>query len=165
MFKESAKGHSAISVGLGQSDPGRPLGFGLKFTRPKCSRNRPKVTRLSQSDSAKVHSARPLGFGQSSFGKATRIRPKVHSARPLGFGQKFTRPDHSDSAIAFGLGIAVGLGHRTRTRHCSRTRPPYSDSALQSDSAIVLGLGHAIRMLVTVARHQASSSRLSERTA
>ena len=71
----------------------------------------------------------------------------------------------SYSAIVLGLGIAVGLGHRTRIRHCSRTRPSYSDSALQSNSAIGLGLGHDTRTLATVACHQASSSRLSDRTA
>ena len=190
----------SISVGLGQSSFGKATRIRPKFIRQGHS-DSAKVIQEGHSDSAKVHSARPLGFGQSSFGNATRIRPKFirqghsdsakssfgkatrirpkfihqgHSARmfrpAVGLGQDDSAA-HDDSASIFELGqSSLGrspLGQTTRIRH--RTRPSYSDSASDSDSAIVLGLGLGhrtrTRMLATVACHQASTSRLSGRTA
>ena len=86
--------HSAIALGLGQSDPGKAHSDSAKFTRP-CH-------------SAQVHSARPSGLGQtssiqkslglSSLGRSIQGVGQSHSAIAVGLGQSDPGKAHSDSA-------------------------------------------------------------------
>ena len=151
----SAEGHSAKLIrpkSLGHfhsysAMPTRPSRSAkVKFTRQT-------FTRPHNSDSA-CHSDISLGQGQvhsaaPSLGRTIRARPSslgqddsdsaAHSAMTLGFGQVHSAEVHSarmirtahsdsqsDSAIVLGLGMAVGLGHSTRTR------PSHSDASYSS---------------------------------
>ena len=123
-YSRVGQAHSAISVELGQSDPGK-----------------------AHSDSAislvlgHDHSARPLVLGHEDSAKHSQIRPK--GTRPCCFSYLIRPFDsdsaHSDSAISLVLGHddsarPLVLGHDDSASlfglgHLSRTWPKWSSSS------------------------------------